>query len=403
MSTAFRSEDFSAEALSIVALREAGEPEIFERRTDAWKTRLTGWFQDATGRTLYDDQTEMFLIEMAAYAFALHGEDGHQALMQNLSVFAQGVWLDLMAANANMKRLPASAARVSVVAELAAPLATAVTVRKGTQLAAGAARFALDDDVVMAPGATSVAATATALDVGAASNGVQPGQATAGLGSVATGLTLRNTDVSSGGADAEGDERLRLAVIDAPEQFDRRGGWGGYGLAARRVNPAIVDVAIDRPEPGHIHLVLALAGDEPPGQALLDDVAAALDQDAVIPHGDYLAVRAGQPEDLTGTLTLRIDPSADIAAVAAAAEDRARAAIAAMRRPSSAGNDRTRFAPDVGRLGAQVAPAAITAAAMTVPGVIDAQLAGIVWQDLAFDRYPRLDDLTVTVVEAADV
>lgn len=56
-----------ATALTIEDLRALGEPSFFERDPIALKTRLVAWFEVASKRTLYPDQTEMFLIEMLAY------------------------------------------------------------------------------------------------------------------------------------------------------------------------------------------------------------------------------------------------------------------------------------------------------------------------------------------------
>lgn len=404
MSAAFDPADFSPAALTVEALRAKGEPELFERDVDVWKVRLVAWFEEASGRTLYPDQTEMFLIEMAAYAFALHGEDGHGAIIQNLAIFSEGDWLELLAANASITKLPAAQATMAVQAALPKPASRAVTVSKGTILAAGDVRFSVNADIVIATGETTASGVAGALVAGVQANGIQPGQASAQLGSIATGLSLTNTSVSAGGSDAESDDHLRLVTVDAPEQFDRRGGWGGYGLAVRRVHPDIADVAIDRPQPGHIHIIIAMANGEAPGQALLDEIAARLDKDTVVPHGDYVTdVRGASAHDVDGTLTIRLSPGVDAVAARAAALAGAQKAIDTMRRPNGAGSSRTQFAPEVGRLGAQIAPAAIIAAAMAVPGVIDATLDGVAYLDLPFDKVPQIGTFSVVSVSGADV
>lgn len=394
---------FSPEALTLDALRARGEPELFTRRTDEWKAKLVAWFEQASGRTLYSDQTEMFLVEMTAYAFALHGENAHVAILQNLAVFAEGEHLELQAANNSILKLLASPAETMVRFTMAAPRQLSVTIPKGTRCTAGEIAFLTVEAVIIPAGETRGDVVARCTEVGLIGNGYAAGQVTASLGSIVDGLTGTNIAISAGGAEDETDQHLRESTIDGPEAYDRHGGWGGYGLEVRRANSSIVDVAVDKPEAGHIHIIVLTASDDPVGQPLLDQIEAALPPETVRPHGDYLSsVRSGTPHDIDGTLTIRVDPLIDAAGAEADALARAKTAISAMRRPALSGSARTRFAPDTGRLGAQIAPGAITAAAMAVPGVIDAQC-DVAYLDLPFDQYPRIGAFAVQSVSGADV
>lgn len=393
---------FAPAALTLGSLRARGEPQLFDRDTRSWKTRLVAWFEAASGRTLYPDQTEMFLVEMLAYVMAMHGESAQAAVIQNLAVWATGRNLDDVAANLSIFRLLAQRAVTRFRFTLAAARPSAVLVPNGTVVSNDTVAFATIADVTIPAGSLTADADATAIDAGAAANGFLPGQLARPLSSIAPGLTGANITTSSGGSDAESDEHLRESAVDAAESFDRRGGWGGYGLFVRRFNPAFVDVAIDRPAPGHIHVVPMIAGDAAPGTTLLNQLRGALDPETVTPQGDYVTVRAPTPTDFTVTLQLKVDPLASGAAIAAEVEARVRAAFAAMRRPLLSGSRQTQFAPETGRLGAQVAPGPLVAAAMAVPGVVDASVSGLVFTDLAFDRYPRMAGLTINQTGVPD-
>ena len=393
---------FSPSRLTLAALRARGEPILFERDPSAWKARLVAWFEVENGRTLYPDQTEMFLIEMLAYVLATKGEENQAAIIANLAVFAEDRHLDNVAANITVRRLLAQAATVTVRLTLAEARPGQVLVPKGTRLAAGDLIFATDTDAAIPAGQLTIDTVATASEPGTRHNGLVAGQLTASLASIAPGLSAASIDVSSGGADQEDDEHLREVTIDAPERFDRRGGWGGYGFEVRRVNPAIADVAVHRPQPGYIQIYPLLTGGEVPGQALLDQVLDHLDPDTVAPQGDFVFVIAPTPSVFDFTLKLRADPNADWTRLEAEAREVVATSFATMRRPSGAGDQTTSFAPETGSLGAQIAPSAVTAAARGVAGVVDAEAIGLVWQDLAFDRFPRLGVLTVDIVSAAD-
>lgn len=256
---------FSPAALTLEALLARGEPSLFERDPVVWRERLVDWFQVETGRVLYPDQTEMYLIEMAAYALALHGEAAQAAVLSNVAVWASGGRLDDIAANVGIFRLEPAAARATVRFTLASPRAVATTIPAGTVVAAGEVRFTTDTNLTILAGSTTGDVGVTATEAGSKHNGFAPGQ----IDSIVTalgidGLSVGSTTATSGGAEAETDEALRRVVVDAPEAFDRRGGWGGYGLAARRV-PGVVDVAIHRPQPGYIDVYPLTEGDDPPG------------------------------------------------------------------------------------------------------------------------------------------
>ncbi|WP_051000126.1 hypothetical protein [Sinorhizobium fredii] len=57
-------------------LRSASAPEFFERDPSVLKALFKAKFEEVSGRTLYPAQTEMFLIEVAAYSLSILHEAG---------------------------------------------------------------------------------------------------------------------------------------------------------------------------------------------------------------------------------------------------------------------------------------------------------------------------------------
>ena len=75
-------------------LRAAGAPSFFERDPSVLKAAFKAKFEQVSGRILYPAQTEMFLIEVAAYVLSVLHEAAQTATLQNTAVFAEDVHLD---------------------------------------------------------------------------------------------------------------------------------------------------------------------------------------------------------------------------------------------------------------------------------------------------------------------
>ena len=394
--------DFAPERLTLAALRERGMPTLFERDPLAWRRWLVADMEARTGRTFYPDQTETLLLETAAYGFALQAEAMQAAARANMTVFAEGELLDIKAAENGIFRLSPQFASCAVAALLPGGAPRDLVVPAGTVLSAGRVLFATAADIVLPAGEVQAVGHAVATLAGPAANGFAPGEVAASLGLIAAGLSLENAETTAGGTDVEDDERLRQSAVDGPEAFGRRGHWAGYGLAVRRVSPAIIDVAIDRPVPGRIDLVIHTE-DGPPSAELLERVLDATDPETDAPHGDSRSARGPVEHVFDLALEVRREPNVTGAADEAAIREAVEAAMAVMRRPLASGSRRTKFAFETGPLGAQFAPGAIITAVGGLPGIIDVALPGAAFLDLPFDRVARLGALSVTFVDATDV
>jgi len=160
-------------------LRAAGAPSFFERDPSVLKAAFKARFEEVSGRTLYPAQTEMFLIEIAAYVLSVLHEAAQTATVQNTAVFAEGRHLDNRGANVSTFRLLAQPARTTLAFALVAAQPAAVGVPKGTRVAAGTAViFATDADLSIPAGAMSATVNATAQTPGAQWNGLGIGALT---------------------------------------------------------------------------------------------------------------------------------------------------------------------------------------------------------------------------------
>lgn len=398
-----------AHALTIEELRARGEPSFFERDPVTLKGRLVAWYEEASKRTLYPDQTEMFLIEMLAYALSLQAEEGQAAALQNLVAWSEGRHLDDVAAGVQIFRQPAARALTRLRFTLPAPSANGTLVPAGTIAAAGAVEFRTTSGFLIEQGDSSGEVEAEAVVAGVAGNGFLPGQIRAVYGED----TAVNITASADGADIEGDERLAFRTIHAFDRVDRRGGWAGYGQMVLDVSSAITDVAIDRPAPGCID-IYALTGDDSAGPELRERIIAALSPEGVRPHGDDVRVRVATGVGFTVAVRVRsnrlpaiLDPQDSVQArlvddIRAEVGKAVRAAFKLFRRPALQPGRRTKFVPVRGLLGAQVSPSPLIRAAQSVEGIIDVEVSGIVFADLPFGEYPYLESLDVLIAGAPD-
>lgn len=360
-------------------LRATGAPDFFERDPAVIKDDLRTRFEAISGRTLYPAQTEMFLIEVAAYALSVLGEAAQNAVLQNTVVFSEGVHLDNRAANVSTYRLAAQPAVTTLEFRLAEIRLLDTVVPAGTRVSAGGSIvFATDSDLTVPAGMLAASVTATAVEPGARWNGLGIGAVRDILDPVAFIVEASNTSEVTGGTDVEDQERFRLRAANALFTIAKTGPRNGYREHVLAVNPEIVDVAVIRPEPGYIDIYpLMRAG--VPSVELKAAVLAYLDPETLRPMGDEVAVLDPIPVGFDVTLTVRVLEAS------AGMEENARAAAEAA------------FEPWNQSLGSQIAPSVIVSAVKSISGVTDVEIAGLAFTDLAAAQFAVLSSLTVIV------
>ncbi len=366
-------------------LRANGAPDFFERDPSKLKALFKQVFEEASGRTLYPAQTEMFLIEVASYALSILHEAAQTATLQNTAVFADGVHLENRGTNVSTFRLLAQPATTDIRFELTQVRLVDVAVPKGTRVASGTAViFATDADLIIPAGMTAGVVRATAQTPGAAFNGLGVGAVSDLLDPVAYVASARNVTTIAGGADDEELERFRLRVVNALFTIAKTGPRNGYREHVMAVDPEIVDVAPIRPEPGYIHIYPLMKTGQP-SAALKDAVLAYLDPETLRAMGDYVTIHDPVRVGFSFTLTVR-----SLEAIAGL-EDSVRATAEAA------------FHPWTQELGAQVAPSEIIAAIKALSGVSDVELDGLEFTDLLETQYAGLDELTIVLEVRANV
>jgi phage-related baseplate assembly protein len=364
---------------SLATLRAQPRPALFTADAGELKRRYVAWFETATGRTLYPMQVEMLLIETLAYAVGILGEEAQKVAEQHLVSLADAPGLELLGPNRSTPRLPAARARTTLRFIIATRRTESVLIPAGTRVSAGGAVvFATLSPAAIIIGATSSDVVAEAQIEGVSGNGLLAGQVTAMLDPV-PGVSVSNITDSSGGADIEDAELYRLRLANAFERISTGGSWAWYRETTMGVSPAIIDAAVVRPTPCVIQIFpLTLTGAA--GVDLRNQVSATFDTAAAldIRFGDDVFVLPPVAVLGAGTLNVRVRNAAGT--IAQDAMTAAGGVLAGWRQ----------------RLGATVAPSDVEAAVRALPGVVDAELAGLAFQQLDRDEF-LVATLTVNI------
>jgi phage-related baseplate assembly protein len=351
---------------SLDGLAAAPVPVLFRTNAEQLKADYVVWFEQASGRKLYPMQVEMLLIETLAYAMSVLGQEAQMVAEQHLVAKAGPEGLALLAINRSTPRLPSSRARVNLRLSRVDGVVGPLYIPQGTRVAAGTVRFHVLQPVSIPASAQLVDVEAEALDVGVSGNGFLPGQVNDFLDPVA-GVKVENTSVSEGGADDEDIEAWRLRIANAFERISTAGSRNWYREMVMGVSPAIVDVAVIRPQPCYVDLYPLIntgAADAPLRQL----VAQAFDTDEVrdIRFGDEVTVKSPVAVAVSPVLTVRTGYGAR----STIADDVVAAATAVL-------------SPWRQKLGGVVSPSDVAAAVSALPGVVDVAVAGLDFAVLA--------------------
>lgn len=371
---------------TIDELRALPMPEFAERDTSVIKQKLIANFERISGRTLYPAQPEMFMVELMSYTLANVGSGLQNGLIQNRAIWAEGTHLNQLGANVGTFRLSAQYARAEVEFTLSEARNSAVVVPVGTRVAAGSALvFRTVQELVIPAGRLTGIVETVALATGVAHNDLQLGQVQDILDPVAYVSGVTNTQISAGGSDAEADDRFRERIINAFERITRGGSRAGYIELVKAAHPDIVDVAVVRPQPGHIH-IFPLMKSGIAADAIDDLIIDYLDPETRIPMGDFVSIQKAAAKVFDVVMTLKVTPGFAANAVAQA-EDVIRSLFAVWGQT----------------LGAQIAPSALVEAVRGVPGVVGVEGPAFAFTDLANTEFAVLGTLTVNLTEAPNV
>ena len=285
-------------------------PEIVFVDADASKVEsyILGEYEKITGRSLAKgDPVRLFLLTNAAVIVLLLNKINETG-KQNLLRYATGNNLDHLGALVGVERIPATAAVTTMQVTLSAELGNSTVIPAGTRFTAGDnVFFALDAPMIIKSGQTSGTGSATCLEVGPKGNDYIAGQLKTLVDPVPYVASVANITTSEGGTDVQTDDSYREDIHGAPERFSTAGPDGAYVYHAKRASAKIADVTVWSPSAGTVEVRPLLTAGEIPGEELLNQVKATLDDKRVRPLTDKVTVLAPEVVNYTIDVSYYID------------------------------------------------------------------------------------------------
>jgi len=297
------------------------EPSFIDRDPAVLTADLVARFEAETGRQLLPGQPERRFINVMAYLATLLRINVQEAMKQNLVAYAAGPALEHLGLEVGCPRLGASPALTKLRFALLAPATADKVISAGRRVKTkdGAVTFATTQALVIPRGSQVGEVAAAALTLGTSGNGYQAGDVSVLVDAVDGLDAVMNITETSDGLDPEDDDRLRLRIMNAPEQYSVAGSAGAYRYHAMSASADISDVAVAMSAPGVVS-VWPLTRSGLPDVAMLQKVRAQLSGETVRPLCDEVLVLSPEAVTKAVVATVTVYRTADAAAVLSAAK-----------------------------------------------------------------------------------
>lgn len=235
--------------------------------------------------------------------------------------YAQGDFLDNLAALRGLQRTEKTAASTILRFTIGSPIASAVSIPAGCRVTNGNnVFFATDEYAEIKAGEVSVTVPATCTTAGTSGNGFAAGELNVLVNTLPYITAVTNTVATYGGADREDDDSLRERIYACPNSYSTAGPTGAYEYHTKAASPEIGDVVVQSEVPGEVNVYFICSNGEVPGEALIRKVKDHLDDRSIRPLTDKVVVQAPAVREYEIRLTYYI-PSSSSFAVTSIQED----------------------------------------------------------------------------------
>ena len=267
-----------------------------EKDTAIIEAEVIARFEEKLGRPLAAGDPWRQVLLTFVYYLSLQRNNIDFTGKQNLLKYAGDGYLQHLGSLLGVEQLQPSKAKTILEFTLSTNLPNATIIPRGTRATPGNnIFFATDEDIEIPAGSRIGSVSATCNLEGTIGNGFLENQINRIIDNFAFNSSVRNIDVSQGGADIESLEALRTRINIAPESFSTAGPYGSYEFWAKTANQLIIDVSVMSPSPGVVEIVPLLKDGEIPSQAILEEVYNICSDDRRRPLTDYVKVRPPEP------------------------------------------------------------------------------------------------------------
>ena len=233
---------------------------------------------------------------------------------QNLLKYSTGDYLDNVAALKKVTRNAADVAKCTVRFTLSEQKNYVTPIPAGTRVTDGETYFATTEYTEIPSGTLYLDVECTALEGGAAYNGIVAGRINVLVDPIPYMDSVANIDTTSGGSDAESDESLAYRTYLAPASYSVAGPHDAYVYWTLAYSSSISDVYVYSPVPTEV-VVEFLVDGELPSSTMLTEVEEFLSGETIRPLTDVLTVQAPPVSNYTLNVTYYIARSDEAKAV----------------------------------------------------------------------------------------
>ena len=269
-------------------------PDIEFVETDAEEilSSMVLMFEKITGRTLYPASPEKLFISWCASVIIQQRVLINETAKKNVPRYADAEYLDSLAELfKDVQRLEASSASATFRCYISEPQQQSVFIPKGTRVTAdGDIIFELDELAEIPAGSTYVDVAGTCQTAGEDGNGFEAGQVKQIIDVYDYFWKIENTTTTSGGTEQESDDAFYERMRESMESFSTAGPINGYVYFTKSVSAAVADVAVTSPEPCVVDVRVLLQDGQEATEAVLQEIADALNADDVRPLTDIVTV-----------------------------------------------------------------------------------------------------------------
>lgn len=284
-------------------------------------SRLLEKFEFYTGDVLHPGDERRIFLQGMAYVLADEANHINETGKGNLIRYASGKEVDAIGELFQSPRLEAEFATVTMEITFSESMGYDLTLPKGTRVTPdGTHLFAIDEDVVLEAGSTTLSrtVTATATEAGASYNDFAIGQINRIVDTNPYVYTVKNTTASVGGTDIEDDESYKERLRIAPFTFSVAGPAESYRAIALSVSNQIGDVHVYSPSAGVVEIVVVYQDGKVPNadDEILQEIYDACTPRTVRPLTDYVQVVPVTPVDIGINVSYYV-PNEDLSVIPA--------------------------------------------------------------------------------------
>ena len=269
-------------------------------------------YEEETGQRISLAKANPYRLIMYACAVQIYQAMQYADYAGKMSflTYANGDYLDNLAALRGISRRQATAARTSLQFSLDAAINSAAAIPAGTRVTNGNdVYFATDKYAEIPAGQTSVTVAATCTETGAVGTGFAPGEFGTIVNTLAYVVSVTNTVETYGGAEVESDDDLKERIYEAPGGYSTTGPNDAYIFHTKNVSTDIGDVYVTSEAPGEVDIYFIMKDGSLPSASVILDVENYLNGRNVRPLTDLVSVKAPTAESYNIELTYYIAES----------------------------------------------------------------------------------------------